>query len=209
MYLTHLPGPMGVRLRYEYYSRRLKRCGRSVIIEQGVLIKNPQFISFGDDVFIDQNCILSAGPLQLGKCQTKSNPAYGGVPGELHIGSHVHLAQGCLVMAYGGVEIAEHCVASAGSKLYSMTNTPNDPEDRSKIVSLMPYSQAPFLVSPVVLQRNVWVGLNCIVMPGVTLGRDSFAVSNSLVMDSFPPNSYLRGQPARRERERFAQATVP
>jgi acetyltransferase-like isoleucine patch superfamily enzyme len=47
-------------------------------------------------------------------------------------------------------------------------------------------------------------GWDCLVSSsGERIGRDSFVVSNSLVINPFPENSYIAGQPAKRIRERF------
>jgi acetyltransferase-like isoleucine patch superfamily enzyme len=106
-------------------------------------------------------------------------------------------------MAYGGIHINDYCTLSSGSKIYSLSNLSCDPEDKSRIVSIMPYSQAPFILSPVVLDENVWLGLNCIVMPGTTVKKNSFASSNSLLMNEYPENSFISGQPGKRIRERY------
>ena len=89
------------------------------------------------------------------------------------------------------------------SKIYSLTNTAYDLSDKSKIISLMPYTHAPFLCSPVVIKDNVWLGLNTIIMPKVTIGSNSFSVSNSVLLSDFEENSYISGHPAKKIRTRF------
>jgi acetyltransferase-like isoleucine patch superfamily enzyme len=93
---------------------------------------------------------------------------------------------------------------SAGAKIYTLSNTHMvDPAHPENIISIMPYDQAPFLLSPVVLHSNVWLGINVIVMPSVVIGKNSFCVSNSLLMKNFGENSYIAGQPASLIRNRF------
>jgi acetyltransferase-like isoleucine patch superfamily enzyme len=204
MTVTYLPGGCGNYLRYRYYRRRLKHCGTGVIFDQGAIINGASLISLGSNVHIDKYCIISTGKTLQGKVRRKQNASFAYGEGELVIGDDVHLAPGCFVAAHGGVEIASKCVLSSGVKLYSLSNTPIDPDDPNRIISLMPYAQAPFLASPIVLQRNVWLGLNVVVMPGVTVGENSFVVSNSLLIANIEPNSHVSGQPGRRVKERFA-----
>ena len=45
----------------------------------------------------------------------------------------------------------------------------------------MPYKNSIFLRGPIELKKNVWLGLNVILMPGVRIGEDSFISSNSIV----------------------------
>jgi len=202
-FLVYLPGSGGNWVRYQYYKRKFKSCGENVTIDVGVVINGAEHISIGGNVHIDKYCIIHAGPISIGKIKRKQNTAYQYDEGELVIGNKVHIVQFCIIMAYGGVHIADNCTLSAGTKIYSLSNLPYDPEDKSKIISIMPYSQAPFLTSPVCLGKNVWIGLDCIIMPGVHIEKDSFVVSKSLVMGSFPANSYIAGHPAERIRKRF------
>jgi acetyltransferase-like isoleucine patch superfamily enzyme len=125
--------------------------------------------------------------------------------GELVIGDHAHIAQNCMIFAYGGVRLGSKCVLSAGSKLYSLTSLPWNPHNRGERgVSIVPYScRSPSHMGPIELEENVWLGLDCVVFPGVTIERDCFARSNSLIMSSFPQNSYIKGDPARRVDERY------
>lgn len=201
--LIYLPGNGGKWLRYQFYKRRFKSCGKNVTIREGVIIEGAEHISVGDNVVIDKYCIINAGPISIGKTEKKQNTAYKYDRGELVIGSNIHIVQFCVIMAYGGICIGDNCTLSTGTKVYSLSNLPYDPEDRSKIISIMPYAQAPFIESPVCLEDNVWIGLDCIVMPGVHIGKNSFVVSKSLVMGTFPDNSYISGQPASKVRERF------
>jgi len=202
-FLIYLPGAGGNWLRYQFYKRRFKSCGKNVIVDVGVIINGAEYITVGDNVYLDKYCVIYAGKSNIGKIKRKQNTAYQYDEGELIIGSNIHITQFCIIMAYGGVYIGDNCGLSAGTKIYSLSNLPYDPENRSKVVSIMPLNQAPFIMSPVCLEENVWVGLDCLVMPGVHIGKDSFVVSKSLVMGMFPANSYISGQPAKRIRKRF------
>lgn len=202
-FVIYMPGGFGAKLRYIYYKNRFKACGTNVIIDAGVHIDGAELISIGNDVLIDKNCIISTGEKLTGKINRKPNSDFKGEEGEIIIGNDVHLAQCCILMGYGGISIGDNCVLSSGCKIYSLTNTAYDPEIRGKVISIMPYHQAPFLISSVVFRKNVWLGLNSIVMPSVTIAENSFSVSNSVIVDSFEENSYLSGNPARRVRNRF------
>lgn len=203
LFLIYLPGSAGNWIRYRYYKRKFKSCGEKVTIDVGVIINGAEHIIVGDGVHIDKYCIIHAGKTNIGRIKRKPNTAYQYDEGELIIGSNIHIVQFCIIMAYGGVHIGDNCTLSAGTKIYSLSNLPYAPENRSQIVSIMPYTQAPFIMSPVCLDENVWIGLDCIIMPGVHIEKDSFVVSKSLVMGAFPANSYIVGQPAERIRERF------
>jgi acetyltransferase-like isoleucine patch superfamily enzyme len=205
--IVYAPGIAGQRLRYSYYKRKLRACGNNVRFGVGVIIDGAEMISIGDDVEIDEYCIIKTGRTTHGAIVEKNNPAFMKERGEIIIGNHCHLVRYSVIMGYGGVQIGNYCTLSSGVQMYSLTNTPYRLDKRSEITSIMPLgsNHSPHLLAPVVLEENVWLGLHAIVMPGVTVGKNSFAVSNALLMSSFPENSYIAGQPAQRIKERFEQ----
>lgn len=63
----------------------------------------------------------------------------------------------------------------------------NDHEDR--------YPEFP--PAPVVIKDNVWVGMNCVIMKGVTIGENSIIGANSVVTKDIPANCIAAGSPCR------------
>jgi len=50
---------------------------------------------------------------------------------------------------------------------------------------------------PIVIKDNVWVGMNCMIMKGVTIGENSIVAAGSLVLNDIPPNCLYGGHPAK------------
>jgi len=50
---------------------------------------------------------------------------------------------------------------------------------------------------PIVIHDHVFLGLNCIVLKGVTIGENSVIGANSVVMTNIPPNSFAMGNPCK------------
>jgi acetyltransferase-like isoleucine patch superfamily enzyme len=55
--------------------------------------------------------------------------------------------------------------------------------------------------APVVIEDGVWIGLNVVVLKGVTIGRGAVVAAGSVVVDSVPPLVVVAGQPATVVRE--------
>jgi len=50
---------------------------------------------------------------------------------------------------------------------------------------------------PVVIEDNVFIGMNCFILKGVTIGSGSMVGANSLVTTNIPPGVIAAGNPAR------------
>lgn len=203
-----LDADYGRKLRYKYYKKRLKYLGDNVLIDTGVFINGAEYISIGDNTHIDKNCILVGASKDLDLShrylKIRDNISYKGIRGEITIGKDCHISQNTMLYGYGGISIGDNSTLSSDTKVYSLTSMAYNPYDRSEIISIVPYDgKSPTLEGPVVLANNVWVGLDCIISPGITLGNNSFVKSQSIVNNSFEDNAYIGGNPAVYIRKRF------
>jgi acetyltransferase-like isoleucine patch superfamily enzyme len=73
--------------------------------------------------------------------------------------------------------------------IYSSTHNFDDP---SKPVKDQGYS-----VKPVVLKRGCWIGVNAVILPGVTVGRNAVVGANSVVNEDVPDFAVAVGSPAK------------
>ena len=205
--VQYVPGAAGDRLRRLVWRFFLGGMGKRVHIDVGVQFVNPRFIFVGDDTWIDKYVVLVAGPPHEGKrvIRRKPNLEFPAKEGELHIGSRCHIAPDCLIQAHGGVWIGNELGIASGSRIYSMSHhyRPLDQPHR-KFYRFTPCAKEEdqsLIVSPVVIQSGAAVGLNCVVLPGSTIGENSWVGTNSLVQGVIPPNSIASGVPAKVVRE--------
>jgi acetyltransferase-like isoleucine patch superfamily enzyme len=50
---------------------------------------------------------------------------------------------------------------------------------------------------PVTIEDNVWLGMNVIVLKGVTIGKNSMIAANSVVTKDIPENVLAGGYPCK------------
>lgn len=193
--LRGISGPLGVRLRSAWYTRRLAGCGSGLRIEPGVYILGSGHITLGNNVWLDRGVLLIAGPPRA----NARIVAGAKTDGRLALGSDCHLGPRTIVQAHGGVRIGDCFTASAGAKIYSFSNIPgacrngttefgrNDPGYRSATVEI---------------GRNVWLGLDTLVI-GARIGDDCFLKPQSVVVGSLDAGVVAGGNPARPLRPRF------
>lgn len=208
MIVTYLPGIVGDKLRYIYWKRRLRYLGKNVKIDVGVYFQNPEFISIDDNCWIDRNVIILAGRDKSERQRRYiSNPDFPLERGMAYIGKNVHIGPGSIISAIGGVFISDNCGFSAGVKVYSFTHhyrSENEPWNKDiSFGPQVPHHKQYMIEGPVYLGENVGVALNAIILPGVSIARDSFVMINSVVTGRFDENSLIAGSPARKIRERY------
>jgi acetyltransferase-like isoleucine patch superfamily enzyme len=209
--VLYWPGPVGRRLRYQYFRQRLRSVGRNVVFDVGVQIVNPEWVTIGDNTWIDCFAIILAGPpARRGRRITRlDNPQFGGTEGEVRIGRNCHLASHSLVSGHGGLWVGDDITIAAGAKVYSFTHHYRDPggteDDRTiyKFSSMSPASEQALISGAVVLEDGAAVGLNSVVLPGSTIGANSWLGAQSLLKGNLPPGVIAGGAPARVLRHRF------
>ena len=50
---------------------------------------------------------------------------------------------------------------------------------------------------PIVIEDNVWIGIDATILPGVTLGRNCVVAAGSVVTKDVPANMIAAGNPAK------------
>jgi acetyltransferase-like isoleucine patch superfamily enzyme len=77
-----------------------------------------------------------------------------------------------------------------------------DPNERRRQLQTLPFDGqrrmprgAP--AKPIHIGRNVWIGFDCVVLPGVTIGEGSIVGARSVVTENVPSFTVVAGNPAR------------
>jgi len=198
------PEPLGPRWRYAYWKRRLRSLGANVRFGVGVRIYGPDWVSIGDNCWIDDYVIIVAGPVSFAgeHVRRKANPAFPHREGEVVIGEQVHIAPFVLLQGHGGLSVGNCLTVAAGAKLYSLSHhyrdlTGESPSDVIwKFVGLAPRAEQSLICAPTVIQDNAAVGLNAVVLPGSTVGRNSWLGAQSLLQGELAPDVIAAGAPA-------------
>ncbi|MDM8553301.1 hypothetical protein QUF75_01035 [Desulfococcaceae bacterium HSG7] len=208
LFVTYLPGPIGVKLRYRFWKKRLNFLGKNVIIDVGVYLQNPQFISLDDNCWIDRGVIILAGADKTQRPRRYiPNKMFPIEKGMVHIGKKVHIAPYSIISGIGGIYISDECGIASGTKIFSFSNhyrSDEFPSNRNFRFALFVDHSSQFMIEGAVfLDNNVGVASNSVILPGVSIGHDSFILLNSVVTSCFKENSLIAGNPAKRIKARF------
>lgn len=201
--VAFLPGPQGRAARSLYWAARMRHVGRKVTFGIGVQVVNPEFVSIGDNTWIDDYVILLAGPPGERAALThKPNAAYTGAAGELRIGRNCHIAPHVVIQAHGGVWIGDGCGVASGARIYSLSHhyrNSRDPADARvyKFSPRVPAEEQALIASPTVMEDATAVALNSILLPGATLREGAWLGVLSATSGEVPANTVASGNPAK------------
>jgi len=137
----------------------LKYCGTNVIIGKTVRIKDPEKVSIGDNVIIDDYTYIS---------------------GDVRIGDYVHIAPGCVLSAStGGIEMEALSGLSAGCKIYGgSSNYMKIGLDMPTIPKMYQYN---IILEKTILRSFSLIGANSIILPGCDIPQ-GLAVAAGLIV---------------------------
>jgi len=158
-----------------------KSLGENVLISDKVSIYNPNEIKLGDNVRIDDFCILSAGK------------------DGIEIGNYVHIACYCSLIGNGKIVLSDFSGLSSRVSIYSS----NDDYSGDYLTNpCVPTEFTNVKSGPVTLEKHVIVGAGSIVLPNVTIGYGTAIGALSLISRSCKELSIYFGSPAKRIKER-------
>lgn len=117
------------------------------------------------------------------------------------------LVNGALLMAEERIQIGSHCLISWNVGIADSDFHPlNAAQRRVDATALAPFfkdrpPRPPLRAAPVIIEDNVWIGMNAVVLKGVTIGENTVVAAGAVVTKSVPANVLVAGNPARVIRE--------
>ena len=112
-------------------------------------------------------------------------PFYTDCGKNIKIGKNVFINAGCKFQDQGGIEIGDGALIGHGVVLATL-NHDFAPENRS---TLHP--------SPIKIGKNVWIGANATVLPGVNIGDGAIVAAGAVVTGDIPAKTIAAGVPAK------------
>ena len=194
------PGALGLALRKVLYPRLLGKCGRNVVFGSNVVLRHPKKIIIGDNVVVDDNCLLDAkGDSNAGITIGSGvfigrNTILHCKNGDIVIGDDVNIGFNCDIASSHKVEIGRKVLIAAYSYIVGGGH------DFSKSdTSVMDQQRTAKGIS---IGAEVWIGAGVIIQDGCTIGEGTIVGAGAVVTETLPAKVVAVGLPARVLRSR-------
>lgn len=116
----------------------------------------------------------------------------------ISIGDNGIIGMNCLFVDCNKIEIGNNVLIASNVQICTATHPVNVNE---RLIEGWDASSGKAffrtLSKPVKIEDNVWIGANTVVLPGVTIGKNSVIGAGSVVVRSIPPDSLAVGNPCR------------
>ena len=155
-----------------------KKVGHNVLLSRKASVYSPHLISIGDNVRIDDFCILS---------------------GDIKIGSNIHISAYVALYGAKGIEMEDYTGISPKSVIYSAMD---DFSGDFLIGPIHPGAKTHVTGGAVRIRQFAQVGTNSIVFPNLEIGEGAVIGACSLVKHDIEPWSICYGVPAIKQKER-------
>lgn len=155
-----------------------KHYGTNVLISKKASIYSPENITIGNNVRIDDFCVLS---------------------GNITIGSYIHISAYSALYGAGGIKIQDFSGLSPRTTIFSITD---DFSGQFLVGPLVPEQYRNVIQQEVILEEYTQIGAGSIILPGVIIHEGAVAGSMTLVNKSLKHWTINIGVPVRFLKER-------
>jgi acetyltransferase-like isoleucine patch superfamily enzyme len=197
-----VPGALGLFLRSRLYPRLFARCGRNVFFGIGVVLRHPHKITLGNEVVIDDGCVLDAKGTSnrgitigdgvfIGRHSSLNTK-----DGDIIVEDRVNIGPFCTVFSASTVRIGRETLLAAYAYLVGGGHTFDEIG--------IPILDQPRPSAGITVGAASWIGTAVTVLDGVSIGHGVVVGANAVVTRNLPDLAVAAGTPAVVQRIREA-----
>jgi acetyltransferase-like isoleucine patch superfamily enzyme len=190
-----VPGALGLVLRKALYPWLLGTCGRNVVFGQHVVLRHPHKVHIGDNVVIDDNCLIDAkGDTNAGitigaGTFVGRNTILSCKNGDIVLGEGTNIGFNCEIFSAARVELGARALLAA---YCYVIGGDHDWKDAGRAVLDQGRHAAGVMVG-----AGAWLGAGAKVLDGTTIGADAIVGAGAVVTSDVPASAIAVGVPAK------------
>ncbi len=150
-------------------------------------LKFQKINSLNDDDKAERNALLAKLIPNAGDNLWIEPPFYCDYGYNIKAGSNVFMNFNCCILDVCAVTIGDNTMFGPNVQIYTATH-PLEFKERN--------SGREF-AKPITIGKNVWIGGNAVICPGVSIGDNVVIGAGSVVTKSFPKDVFIAGNPAK------------
>jgi acetyltransferase-like isoleucine patch superfamily enzyme len=112
-------------------------------------------------------------------------PFYTDCGKNIHIGKNVFMNSGCRFQDQGGITIGDGSLVGHNVVMATLNH------------GLAPSDRSTTYPAPIIIGKNVWIGANATIVPGVTIGDNAIIAAGAVVTKDVQENTIVGGVPAK------------
>ena len=196
----HVPGALGFALRKALYPALLGACGRNAIFGQNVVLRHPHKIRLGDNVVVDDNCLLDA----------KGETNHG-----ITIGSGVFIGRNSILSCKNGdIELADGANVGFNCEIFSASRVSVGRDTLLAAYCYLIGGDHDFSGGDgaviaqgrrsegIAVGAGAWLGAGVKILDGASVGDGAIVGAGAVVRSAVPAGAVAVGMPARVVRQR-------
>lgn len=113
----------------------------------------------------------------------------------IELGDRVKFNSGCWINGYGGLILEDDANIGPRTMIHTANHITSDPNQS--------IADQGWESRPVRIGRDAWIGMACVILPGVTIGEGAIVGAGSVVTKSVEPYAVVAGSPAKHIKYRF------
>lgn len=180
--------------------KKIKKIPNSVSVgENSVLLPNTSF----------RFNVNSKNPIKIGNnCMINCDFIFESEKGEIEIGDRTFINGGTSLISRSKIKIGDDVTIAWGCTLYDHNSHSLDWQERQKDLEqqLNDYNNGLDFIKnknwetvkskPITIEDKVWIGFDCTILNGVTIGEGAIVGAKSVVRENVEPYTIVAGNPA-------------
>lgn len=195
LFSSWVPGALGLVLRKLLYPLLLGRCGKGVVFGVNVVLRHPHKIFIGDNVVIDDNCVLDAKGqanrgIEIGNgVFVGRNTILSCKNGDITLKDGANLGFNCEIFSGATVTVGSNVMLAAYTYLIGGGHEYGNASE-----AVLAQKRC---ATGITIGEGTWVGAGVNVLDGVTIGDNAIIGAGAVVNKSVPASMIAAGVPAK------------